>query len=289
MSEHSDPLDALREPVVPVEPDAAFAARLRARLESALLNPNGANMTSNVQNAAPVTVPEGAPSEGDVVYASLWLPDAAKAETFYTSVLGWHVERLEPARRRIRGVTPHMGILGDIAHGTLFLCHAVDDVHAAVERIRAAGGEIGDPHEEPFGLVADGTDNQGMHMAVLDAPRAGRAPIPPAGAGELLYLTVEVPDSRAFRDFYGVVFGWTFETGRVDDGWRVTGITPMTGMRGGADRPTIVPMYGVPDINAAVAAVRAGGGTATEPERQPYGTTADCTDDQGTRFNLGQV
>src|SRR5262249_51232533 len=30
------------------------------------------------------------------------------------------------------------------------------------------------------------------------------------------------------------------------------------------------------------------GGTATEPQQEPYGLTADGTDDQGTRFYLGQ-
>ena len=27
---------------------------------------------------------------------------------------------------------------------------------------------------------------------------------------------------------------------------------------------------------------------AAEPQQEPYGLTADCTDDQGTRFYLGQ-
>jgi hypothetical protein len=27
---------------------------------------------------------------------------------------------------------------------------------------------------------------------------------------------------------------------------------------------------------------------AAEPSQEPYGLTADCTDDQGTRFHLGQ-
>ena len=31
------------------------------------------------------------------------------------------------------------------------------------------------------------------------------------------------------------------------------------------------------------------GGTATDPERQPYGTTSECTDDQGVRFYLGDA
>jgi hypothetical protein len=50
-----------------------------------------------------------------------------------------------------------------------------------------------------------------------------------------------------------------------------------------------VPMYRVGDVVTAVDAVRGAGGTATDPERQPYGITATCTDDQGTRFYLGQL
>jgi uncharacterized protein len=52
---------------------------------------------------------------------------------------------------------------------------------------------------------------------------------------------------------------------------------------------TAVPMYLVDDIEAAVGRVRAAGGTASDPERQRYGVTSDCVDDQGTRFNLGEL
>lgn len=62
----------------------------------------------------------------------------------------------------------------------------------------------------------------------------------------------------------------------------------MTGMYGGADHPVVVPMYTVDDIEPAVARVREAGGTATDPARQPYGVTSECTDDQGSRFYLGQ-
>ena len=50
-----------------------------------------------------------------------------------------------------------------------------------------------------------------------------------------------------------------------------------------------VPMWTVADINAAVARVREAGGTVIdEPSQQPYGRSALCTDDQGTRFYLGE-
>ncbi|HEX5115875.1 MAG TPA: VOC family protein [Pseudonocardiaceae bacterium] len=286
MTEHRDPLDVLRADVVPTEPDPAFAARLRARLESAALNPKGATMSSSETTS--VTIGETPVSEGDVVYSSLWVPDVGRAETFYTAVLGWRVEAVGD-RRRVLDVSPPMGLLGGEAHGTLFLCHAVDDLDAALDRVRAAGGEAGQPQDEPYGRVADCVDNQGMRFALLHAPRGQRRPVPAPGAGELFYLTVGVPNSQLYRDFYGAVFGWTFTPGRMDDGWGVTGPAPMTGMHGSADRPAVVPMFGVADIAAAVGAVRAAGGTAADPVRMPYGTTADCVDDQGLPFYLGQV
>lgn len=283
----TDPFDGLRSDYLAVAPDAAFAARLRARLELAVLGQSGAKMSTE---AKPVSIDPTQPGEGDLVYSSLWLPDVARAEEFYRAALGWQIEPGNVSRsRRVSGVTPPMGMWGGVPDGTLFLCHAVDDVHAAVERVRAAGGSADEPVREPYGLVADCVDNQGMRFAVMDAPRGGRRPIPAAGAGELLYLTVHTPNSGLFRDFYGAVFGWTFTPGRVDDGWSVQGAAPMMGMRGGEGRPEVLPMFGVRDIAAAVAGVRASGGTASDPTEMPYGTTSDCADDQGVRFYLGQV
>jgi predicted enzyme related to lactoylglutathione lyase len=48
-------------------------------------------------------------------------------------------------------------------------------------------------------------------------------------------------------------------------------------------------MWTVPDIDAAVARVReAGGNVLAEPSRQPYGVTAECSDDQGSQFYLAE-
>jgi len=280
----TDPFDALRAGYRPVAPDPAFAARLRDTLRLAVLGESGASMTKSV------TIEPTATSEGDLVYSSLWLPDIAQGEAFYRAVLGWDVvPGGTPRGRRITGVTPHMGMWGDIDDGTLFLCHAVEDVHAAVVKVRAAGGTAEQPEQQPYGLVANCVDNQGMAFALQEAPRTSRRPLARPGHGELVYLTVTVPDSARFRDFYGALFGWTFTPGRVVDGWSVHGATPMTGMSGGASRPAVLPMYGVRDVVAAVAAVRASGGTATDPEDQPYGTTSECVDDQGLKFYLGQV
>ncbi|ORA22380.1 hypothetical protein BST12_09425 [Mycobacterium angelicum] len=50
-----------------------------------------------------------------------------------------------------------------------------------------------------------------------------------------------------------------------------------------------VPMWTVADIDVAVARVRETGGTVLqEPARQPYGVSAECADNQGARFYLGE-
>ena len=41
------------------------------------------------------------------------------------------------------------------------LSYRVDDIAAAVERVRAAGGHAEEPVRRPFGLLADCVDDQG--------------------------------------------------------------------------------------------------------------------------------
>jgi hypothetical protein len=47
--------------------------------------------------------------------------------------------------------------------------------------------------------------------------------------------------------------------------------------------------YRVRDLDAALAAVRARGGSAQEPEVKPYGRLVECTDPAGLRFQLWQA
>jgi len=227
---------------------------------------------------------------GDVGYVSLWAPDRDRAAQFYRAVLGWAVSTEHG--HRVSGQLPAIGLWATSEGPTLFCCFAVDDVHASVERVRAAGGRAGEPTAEPYGAVADCVDDQGARFAVYEPPAGHVGVRPPANGrrhGDLSYLTLEVVDSVKARAFYGSVLGWRFTPGRIADGWQVEGPVPMTGLSGGHDRATGVPMWRVDDIAAAVAAVRANGGAATDPGRQPYGVTAECTDDQGLRFYLGQM
>jgi len=339
----ADPFRALRAPVTPADPDPGFAARLRARLERALDLPEGVAVSESgalrQPHPAPVAatrhrgvrdLPPGAdaggaraPRQGDVGYASLWVPDADRAAAFYAAVLGWaYAPAGGSGSRQVTGTAPPQGLWGGEPGSTLFCSYVVEDAAQTVARVRAAGGQAGDPVARPYGLSADCVDDQGTRFAVHQPAAAGTAGAPgtvtggratrgrvttgraargspPSGAGavgstapahdgDLAYVTFEVADSRRARDFYGSVLGWRFAPGRVADGWQVVGTTPPMGLSGGHARATAVPMWRVADLPAAVGRVTAAGGTATEPRRAPYGLTADCTDDQGTRFYLGQ-
>jgi predicted enzyme related to lactoylglutathione lyase len=225
---------------------------------------------------------------GDVGYAWLTVPDPDRAAAFYAAVLGWEYSPgYAPGGRTVEDRSLGLGI-GPGEPGW-HLSYAVDDVAAAVERVRAAGGRATDPDERPWGAAADCADDQGTIFAVHPAGSGPRSPENGARPGDLSYLTLQVVDSARFREFYGSVLGWTFTGGRMEDGWSVAGVSPMTGMHGGNAAAAAVPMWKVDDVSAAVERVRAAGGTATDPERQPYGTTAECTDDQGVRFYLGDA
>lgn len=224
---------------------------------------------------------------GDIGYVSVWSPDADRAARFYGHVLGW---TYDAASHRVTNTDIPTGIFGVDGEPTLFCCYAVADLPAAREAIAAAGGTPGDVRQSDYGPILDATDPQGTAFAVYQPAGDPKRPeLNGSGPGELSYVTYNVPDSATFRDFYGRVLHWTFEPGHVDDGWQVTPTHPMAGVAGGSDRPATVPMWTVADIDAAVARVRAAGGTVLqEPARQPYGLMAECLDDQGDRFYLGQ-
>lgn len=207
---------------------------------------------------------------GDVVFASLWTVDVARAERFYAAVVG------DLGRLRITAGDPSAG---------LFLCYAVADLDAASDVVRAAGGTAQPPQVRGHGRVADCVDDQGLAFALHegDAPAVA---LPE-------YAELRVPDSGRARAFYGTVLGWGFRPGdHGGDYWNGTvdgGRTrPRTGLAGGEAVPTVVPTFRVPDSDAALAAVRAGGGTAQETVQSRFGRMTRCVDDQGTAFRLLQ-
>ncbi|MGV9800030.1 VOC family protein [Mycobacterium sp. NPDC003449] len=239
-------------------------------------------MLSGPVTGAAVTI-----QHGDVGYVSVWSPDANRAAAFYGHVLGW---TYDPATNQVTNTRQPTGIFSVPGPPTMFCCYAVADLDGARQAITAGGGTPGQVQEFDFGFVLDATDPAGTPFAVFQpTPGTPRPELNGSGPGELSYITYQVPDSAAFKSFYSRVFYWTFEPGHVEDGWGVQGSQPMSGVAGGGAAATTVPMWTVADIEAAVARVREAGGTVLqEPARQPYGLMAECTDDQGSRFYLGQ-
>jgi predicted enzyme related to lactoylglutathione lyase len=236
--------------------------------------------------SGPIRTPAEVIRHGDIGYVSVWTPDADRAAAFYGHVLGW---AYDPVTHQVTSTEQPIGIFAVAGSPTLFCCYAVSDLAAASQAIVAAGGQVGEEATYSFGTIVDATDPTGTAFAVFQPNvNTARPQLNGAGPGELSYVTYELSDSAAFRQFYGRVLGWSFEPGRIDDGWQIADTHPMAGVAGGSAEITTVPMWTVADIDDAVARVREAGGTVLqEPSRQPYGLMAECRDDQGSRFYLG--
>jgi uncharacterized glyoxalase superfamily protein PhnB len=237
--------------------------------------------------SGPVTGAAVPIQHGDVGYVSVWTPDADRAAAFYGHVLGW---TYDPQTHEVTNTTQHIGIYSVDSRQGMLCCYAVADLAGARQAILAGGGTVGEEQRFDFGTVLDATDPAGSAFAIFQ-PEAGepRPALNGSGPGELSYITYEVTDSTAFKAFYSGVLFWTFEPGRIEDGWGVQQTHPMAGVAGGSSAAVTVPMWTVDDVDAAVARVREAGGTVIEePSQQPYGKMAQCTDDQGTRFYLGE-
>jgi len=228
--------------------------------------------------------------------------DARAAIRWYAEAFGAHTvgdpyldgDRIGHAELEVAGATlyladayPEYGLDGPGPGKPPVSLHlSVPDVDAVMARAADAGATVERPaSDEPYGRGGRLIDPYGHRWMVQSAPTAVVTTKP----GDAVYLTVRVPDGARARDFYEAVLGWTAVPGRVADGWQVEGTTPMLGIGGGATETGTVPMYAVDDIEVAVAAVRTAGGKARDIDRQPYGLTAECRDDQGLPFYLGQL
>jgi uncharacterized glyoxalase superfamily protein PhnB len=293
MTDAERPFRSLARPEQPVDPDPAFAAELRERLRRELLR-------------RPTPVPTTTEPRSSVMSALipyLVVRDARAAISWYGEAFGAHTvgdpyldgDRIGHAELELAGATlyladpyPELGLTGpDDGRVAVTLHLSVPDVDAAVTRAEEAGATVErPPADAPYGRTGVVVDPYG-HRWMLQNP----TPAPATGArpGDAVYLTLNVPDGRRALDFYGAVLGWTAVPGHVPDGWQVEGPTPMIGIGGGRAEPGMVPMYAIDDIEVGVAAVRTAGGRAGEIERQSYGLSALCRDDQGLPFYLGQL
>ena len=101
----------------------------------------------------------------------------------------------------------------------------------------------------------------------------------------VVWFGVPAADTQHARDFYGRLFGWTFEPFGSDD-------YHMASEAGGAIHAApgehgLLTYFGVDDIDVAVTRVRELGGEAGPAQEIPgIGRYAHCSDSEGNRFAL---
>ncbi len=100
--------------------------------------------------------------QGDVANVTITARDARRAKEFYEAVLEVPFSSGHPGTWRTDETRPPLGIRpSEGAEPEVQLSYRVDDIAAAVERVRAAGGRADEPERRPFGLFTECADDQG--------------------------------------------------------------------------------------------------------------------------------
>jgi uncharacterized glyoxalase superfamily protein PhnB len=111
---------------------------------------------------------------GDLFYFSLHVHDLGRARDFFGAVLGWQFPHPQPDRAgaHIENISAPPGSISQVAPGGSTrpqLWFVVDDIHAAVAKVRELGGTSDDPVLYDSGWSADCIDDQGT-MFSLSVP-----------------------------------------------------------------------------------------------------------------------
>ena len=298
----TDPFEALREPVTPVDPDIGFAVALRMRLTREVLASSGGIMSQQTVTSRVEREPAWPPALTPYIMVS----DARRAMDWYAEVFG--AQPRGELYVNADGTIGHAevaigdGVLMFSEHSDLWpdvpvrapdnpatFSHTlhldVADVDATTELARRSGASVErEPTDAPYGRGSVIVDPFGHRWMLLR---------PPASAtrfrqGDVANVTMVARDAQRAKEFYETVLQVPFSAGHPGT-WRTEEITPPLGIFSSRDgEPEVQLSYRVDDIGAAVERVRVAGGSADEPQRMPYGQVARCVDDQGVTFRLWQ-
>jgi len=150
---------------------------------------------------------------GRFTWHDLSSTDVEASKRFYSELLGWEVENWKPGEMDYPMIsangTSHGGF-GEAQGGapSHWVGHvAVENINAAVERAKAAGGSVlTGPMEIPeVGQFAIISDPQG---AVVSAYQSASGD-PQLPEGVFLWDELLTSDVEAAKRFYGDLFGWT--------------------------------------------------------------------------------
>ncbi len=257
---------------------------------------------------------------GDFIWYELLTSDADAAGDFYGKVVGWTSTSSGQPEMDYRffssgdgsdnkdGVGGYMAISPDMAAGGArpgwvgYI--AVDDVDASVTSIAGAGGSVlmpamdlegvgrmamvADPQGAPFYIMRGASDETSYSFAATE-PKVGHC----------AWNELSTTDPQAAKAFYGKQFSWKVDGG-LDMGemgmYEFWGPDDDRGFMLGAVMPKMPEMpvsawsfyFRVPDIDAAVAAIKANGGSILfEPMEIPGGDfSLSALDPQGAAFGL---
>jgi uncharacterized protein len=253
---------------------------------------------------------------GDFIWYELITSDADAAGAFYEQVVGWTSVKSDQPGMDYRfffagdgsnpdeGVGGYMAITEEMAAGGAqpawvgYIC--VDDVDASVDSISRAGGVVYMPAMdlEGVGRMAMVTDPQGALFYVMrgasdETSHAFAKYAPKIGHGA--WNELATTDTVAAWDFYKQLFGWS-KDGEMDMGRLGKYEFIKSDVVIGALMPKVpedpmphwIVYFRVADIDAAVEAIKANGGSITfGPDEIPGGEfSLKGIDPQGAHFAL---
>jgi uncharacterized protein len=242
----------------------------------------------------------GTPSWVD--YAS---PDLDASIAFYGGLFGWDVPETETAeqtggyRQAMKDGKPVAGMMPQMQEGqppAWSTYVSVEDADATATAVKEAGGAVvAEPMDVlDLGRMAVFTDPEGGFFGIWQ-PKSFVGAELVNEPGALAWNEFNTRDLAAAKEFYGAVFGWSFEDMESAEGGYTMiqlGDRPMGGILNMAERgvPDMVPAhwqvyFGVEDTDATIEVAKdAGGGVMVEPIDIPFGRFAILTDPNGASF-----
>jgi len=245
---------------------------------------------------------------GEFIWYELITRDIAGARTFYEEVVGWTIgaasempgmdyRMIEAPDATVGGamqISADMAAQGVRAGWIGYV--GVEDVDASVDAIKAMGGAIHmGPSDIPgVGRLAMAADPRGALFYVMRGAVEGTSTaFAPGKAGHAVWNELTTPDPDGAHAFYGKLFGWTnpesMPMGEMGD-YRFLNLGDLRlgATMYGAGPAFWQPYFSVASIDAAMEAVKRGGGTIDSgPHEVPGGDHIIVgTDPQGARFAL---
>jgi uncharacterized protein len=116
---------------------------------------------------------------GELSWFEIGVGDVERAKEFYGELFGWHFEAEAGKGGVIRTPTIPGGLHGGDEGASPYVFFRVDDIKAAIARVRELGGEIeelaghtDDPPETEWGRFALCRDDQGSAFGLHEPPVA---------------------------------------------------------------------------------------------------------------------